>query len=59
MAYLQRFYITQSIFIYNPKEITFACLFIAAKIEEKDYTPEHFCKSLKKDPASLNLVQNE
>jgi hypothetical protein len=51
MAYLQRFYISQSIFIYNPKEITFACLFIAAKIEEKDYTPEHFCKSLKKDPA--------
>lgn len=55
-GYLQRFYLNESIFIYNPKEISFACLFIAAKIEEMSYTPENFCKFLKKDPAELKLV---
>jgi hypothetical protein len=37
----------------------YACLYIAQKIEETGYTFEHFCRSLKLDPAKLNLVHNE
>ncbi len=58
-AYLQRFYMTESIFIYKPKEITYACLFMAAKIEEMDYTHEKFCRNLKQDPNELYLINNE
>jgi hypothetical protein len=37
-AYMQRFYLKESIFIYNPIQIMYACLFLASKIEEMGYT---------------------
>jgi hypothetical protein len=46
-AYLQRFYLEESVFVYNPQEMLYACLYIAQKIEEIGYSFEHFCRSLR------------
>ena len=39
--------------------MTYACLFLAAKLEEiplLSHNIENFCRTLKKDPHELNLI---
>jgi len=47
MAYLQRFYLKESIFIYGIEGLSYACLFLAQKVEEMSYTHEYFCRIMK------------
>ena len=46
-------------FCQPPDNIAYAGLYLAAKLEEMNYTANHFCQALKLDPAQLNLVTNE
>ena len=59
MAFLQRFFLFESVFCHSPENIAYACLYLAAKLEEMNYTANHFCQALKLDPAQVNLVAHE
>ena len=47
MTYFQRFFLKRSVFEYEAPKIAFACLFLAAKVQEMSLTHETFCKTFK------------
>lgn len=55
--YLQRFYLVNSIFIYEPKAIILSCLYLAVKVSEIAEPLRAFCHKTKADP--VKLLQNE
>jgi len=63
MAYFQRFYLSQSIFIHDPQIMLYACLFLAHKVEgledRHNNIEDAFCKILGKDPKTLDLAYHE
>ena len=60
MAYLQRFYLHQSLLENDPQQLVNACLFLSVKVHEMDLPHTEFCKRFgieidrKKTPLAVN-----
>ena len=51
--YLQRFYLIQSIFVYEPKAMILSCLYLAVKVSEIAEPLKAFCQKTRADPVKL------
>ena len=62
MAYFQRYYLNQTLFQQHPEKIAKvqnACLFLATKVNEVNFTSDKFCELMQLDPMTAELTQYE
>ena len=59
MAYLQRFYLHQSLFTHDPQHFVYAMLFLSIKVHEIAMPHQQFCQFFEVDHRAINLARIE